>query len=359
MTAALQSGNRLFGFSALLVLSSFGPQDAGQDPLRVFLIESVGFSEADLASVDSGRVATHYLPGGDDREIGVFAVVRLEVPGAFAVEQVSRPELFGLSSAVPAIGRFSDPPRLSDVADLTFPREDLKALRECRVGACDVKLSAEVIERFLREVDWEAEGGLDEAADLARRMLVDYVASYMEGGDSALGSYADKEEVLSIAEGFAALLESASQFAEAVPELHAYMADYPNARLPNSEDIIYWTREDFGLKPVVSLYHSTVYSPAGSGASQRVIAQKQIYASHYFHAALGVMTVVGSAGVEGKQVAYLLYARRARFDGELRGFRRIIVRSRLSDKTSSHLGLIRDRLEEAYRNGLSVEDGIN
>ncbi|HEU5256125.1 MAG TPA: hypothetical protein VFU28_09055 [Vicinamibacterales bacterium] len=46
------------------------------------------------------------------------------------------------SPYVLAIGRFSHPPRLHDLADLSFDDEDTSDLANCRPGHCDLELSA-------------------------------------------------------------------------------------------------------------------------------------------------------------------------------------------------------------------------
>ena len=43
------------------------------------------------------------------------------------------------------------------VAPLQIGREDID-LRNCRVGNCDIRLPRNVIERFQRDIDWNAPG---------------------------------------------------------------------------------------------------------------------------------------------------------------------------------------------------------
>lgn len=352
------SANRLFGFSGLTLLGLMSGQEESQgEALRRFLLERSPLVEADLAAVDDGQIITQVLGGEDKRAMAVLGVVRLAVPGDFSGELLSDPELLVLSSLGPEFGTFSDPPRIEDVEDLDFPRQDIEALRTCRVGACDVKLPAAVIERFRREIDWESDEGAANAAALAREMLVDYVASYRAAGNAALGAYADKEEVLSIAEGFELLLEDAKPLAELVPSLHAYLINYPRQRPDRAEDLVYWVRENFGIKSVVSLYHMIVYRTGADLASPVVIASKQLYASHYFQAVLNVMAVFDASGERGQPSSYLISVQSARFDGELGGFKRIIVRSRLNREVAGDLESLRDRLEASYRASLTAEAG--
>ena len=81
------------------------------------------------------------------------------------------------------IGRFSDPPVLEDLAPLTVDRTDVD-LRACRVGDCDVRLPADVIGRFQREVDWHARDADARASALFKQVLLDNVRAYVSGSAS-------------------------------------------------------------------------------------------------------------------------------------------------------------------------------
>ncbi len=87
------------------------------------------------------------------------------------------------------------------------------------------------------------------------------------------------------------------------------------------------------MRPVLTITHQTLYTlPAGRPppAPSAVIATKQIYATHYFDAALGLSLMFddGSAGF------YLLSVNRARtrsLSSFLRGFARGQVQKRSHD----------------------------
>ena len=80
------------------------------------------------------------------------------------------------------VGTFSTPARLEDVASLIIDEADLKRLSECRVEDCDVRLSADGIERVRRGIDWRAADASRNASLLVRRLLVDYVTRYRQSG---------------------------------------------------------------------------------------------------------------------------------------------------------------------------------
>ena len=105
------------------------------------------------------------------------------------------------------------------------------------------------------------------------------------------------------------------------------------------------------MKPVVSLHHAVVHAPAAEKVPSAAVALKQLYASHYFQAALNVMAVVDATGDTGEPSAYVLFTRHARFDGPLTGFGRMLVRVRLQDGGTETLNRLRERVEEEYRAG--------
>ena len=52
-----------------------------------------------------------------------------------------------------------------------------------------------------------------------------------------------------------------------------------------TKDWFYWERVKFGLKPTLRVLHVVTMATDGPNGRGYVIAEKQLYASHYFHAA--------------------------------------------------------------------------
>lgn len=139
---------------------------------------------------------------------------------------------------------------------------------------------------------------------------------------------------------------------EFVPEFHWYLQEYPRARLSGTEDFIYWSKEKFGLKPVVSLTHVTIYRRKQGSITNTLIASKGIYASHYFDASLGMTGFVHDEGDAGLPVPYLMYLNRSRADalkGGFSGLKRTIVESRARKGLEENMILMKERLESSYR----------
>ena len=91
----------------------------------------------------------------------------------------------------------------SDLSGLTLDPDDLKALKTCREGACDVQLPTSSITAFQNAVDWgKPDAGAGQANGLARGMVLDLVRAYRRGGNTALGVYRDKDHPARVTDQF-------------------------------------------------------------------------------------------------------------------------------------------------------------
>jgi hypothetical protein len=260
---------------------------------RSFLRKAVGFNEAQLQAVEAGRVVTKLLPAADKPEIAAFGAVRLRGDHAAFVSRVRRELGVARSGAsILQVGRFSNPPRIEDLAGLTLEQDDFDAARECRPGDCKIKLARSAMERIRREIDWKASDARTRATSLMRQMLVEYTTAYMRGGSAEMATYADKERPLDTSAEFRKLLVASPYLVEYVPELHRYLEEYPKGSLAGAEDVFYWWKDSFGPKATISMNHVTIWAAAERGVA--VIASKRIYASHYFQAGLDLLAVVAA-----------------------------------------------------------------
>ena len=57
--------------------------------------------------------------------------------------------------------------------------------------------------------------------------------------------------------------------------------------------MLYWTKEDFGMRPIIRISHQAIYRSRG-GHRRRIIATNQVYADHYLDAALDVTLAIDS-----------------------------------------------------------------
>ena len=282
----------------------------------------------------------------EKREVAVVGVARLRATTACFATRFQDIENFKKNPAVLRIRKFVGPVDLQDLKGFRLEAADLADLRVCHVGNCKVKLPVGAVERLAREVDWSQPDHDRRAQSVVREELLSYIGTYLQQGNSALIEYRDKNKPVRLADEFRAVLNSRPGLAGVVPEFHEYLARYPTEVLPDVSEFFYWSTESFGLKPVASVTHVSIYAQPG----RIVIASKQIYASHYFDASLGSTAALDENAEAPGPSMYLLYLNRSSIDllhGFLGGFRRAILRGRLREGMRRNLVEVVRKLESS------------
>ena len=301
------------------------------------LRENLAFDETDFAALQQGQTVVKLLPARDKREVAVSGLVSLQVPAEVFLQSF-RESMFRKSSpAILEIGSFSSQPTPDDLKGLTIENRDIEDLKECVVGDCRLKLSAMMIERFQREVDWEAPDYGNQATQLLKVMLLEYVRDYLARGDVALIEYNDKAKTVRLAEEQRALKASSSYIYDGLTRFSQYVRGFPRSKLANVENTIVWSKVMFGLKPVIAINHITIYKNEKEGGPQVLIASKQIYANHYFDSSLALTAFVSIPGASPG--SYLFYENRSRADG-LEGMFSKIKRGIVEDRAVDGLKVL-------------------
>jgi hypothetical protein len=320
-----------------------GLQQPGNDPFQ-FLAPSVVVSAGDRADLDRGQVVARVL-SGKGGQLAVFVATRLNAqPDALVAWTRAIAEL-KRSKFVLAIGRFSDPPRPSDLEELTLDQRDLDAIRQCRPGSCGLKLSAGDIESLTGVVATAGADWRDAVQREFRRLLAERVVQYRGGGLAALPSPADRKKSRRPGDALSEIVEQ-SPYLTKLPHVVAWLKDYPNADSA-VESFFYWSKEYYGEgKPVISITHVGIVRPASDHRLPAIlVAGKQIFATHYVEGGLGLTMVLRDAT---KGTPYLAYVNRSQVD-LLRGFFGGFVRGVLEDRVERQAPLIvrglRARLE--------------
>lgn len=324
------------------------PADPGAlpGPLERFLATSVRPTAAERKELLAGAPITKLLDSDESSEVAVFGAVWIAAPPARYLDAVRDIEHLERGAAFRATKRIGNPPAPGDFARMTLPDDDVDDLRDCSVGDCKIKLSAEAIETLRREVDWSRPTAREEARALFRRIAFKYVTGYVEGGNARLAVYRDKSRPRSVADEFRSLVDQMPAIANGAPALKRYLLDYPGFSLPGSTDVLYWQETAFGLKPTIRISHVVI---DGRG-DMPVVASKMIYASHYFWTALETRMLVPDPS-RGTGF-WFVTVNRSRSDG-LSGFLGIFVRGRVRKDvrkgTLSVLTATKWRLEGAAR----------
>jgi hypothetical protein len=327
---------------------------APQPEPYTFLRKQLAFSPTELATLETGQILVKLPKTPETREVAAFAIMRLDVPTDFFVERVRDIVNFKKSENVLQIGKFSSPPRIEDLAGLTVDAVDIAAIKGCRVKSCDLKMSAAFIERFRKEVNWAAPNHPEQVTQLVRVMLLEIVQSYLKSGNAALATYEDKSFALGLSAEVRALLKPASYMYGYVPEFQKYMEEFPLSRpetAANFEHFVYWSKEDFGLKPVISVTHVTIHRRGSVHSQDVIIGSKGIYANHYFEASLGLTSFIRSQSSSPPR-SYLIYVNRSRTDalrGMFAGLKRSLIGGRLRDGAKKSMEMIKTKLETEHR----------
>ena len=304
-----------------------------------------GFTSEELARFDTGESVARAMIQGSE-EIVAIAAVKIHAARDRVVDYYGQMISYVDGSTTLAFGRFSTPPVPGDVKDLAFDADEIDDLRSCKPGKCDIKLGGGSLEALRTSVDWAASDVVDRVNAFARKAATDYVAAYQARGDAALVSYNDRANPVSLQQQWRGILGNASYFHEYVPELKAYLEQYPGASLAGGRDVLYWVKENYGFKPVISIVHGVVYQPP-SRADRTFVAQKQIYASHYYDASLALATVL-AATENGAPITYLVYANRSRGDvlrGGFGGVKKNVMQSQARKAAQETLATIKTQLE--------------
>lgn len=297
---------RIFLGALLISLStSIGLGQSSITEFQQVLREKAAFDEADFAALQLNQPVVRLSPTSDKREVAVSGLVNVRAAANDFLKSYLDSMTRKNNAAILEIGSFGKEPSLTDLQNLTIEARDLEDLKECITEDCQVKLSASMIERFRREIDWQSPDHELAATNLFKQMLLDYVRDYRTRGNAALLEYSDKRNRVSLANELRALTDAPGY-------INSLLAD-SKVGLQLVEDAIVWSKIKFGLKPVLAINHIRIYRRDGDVGPQVVIASNQIYANHYFNAFRALTAFVSVPGPA--QAAYLVYENRSIADG--------------------------------------------
>jgi hypothetical protein len=300
------------------------PPLAGAPPrARELLRDIAQFTDVEWVAVERGEPIAKVL-GTDTREVAVAGAVRITGSREVLLQRSRDISTLKRSAIVLDASTFSPTPSAADLMRVPFEDRSLD-LRACRPGDCAVRLAEADIARFHREVDWRTTDWRNQSAAVWREVLAGYARAYRARGRSGLPEYVNKREALSVASEVSLLLAEFGFVAAYSPELYAYLRDFGPQGPLGAEHTLYWTKEDFGVRPILRISHQVIYRSGGE-LPTAIIATNQVYADHYLDASLGV-TLAIDAGPD----FYMIVMNRARtrsLSGLLRRFVRTTVQNR-------------------------------
>jgi len=135
-------------FLLLLTLSA-QPAPGG---LQEFLESQLAFTPSELSALNTGQIIVRLPRTPETREVAAFAIMRLNVTSDFFLDRMRDIVNFKKSDNVLQIGKFSGPPRIEDLENLTLDRDETDTVRRCRLLKCDFKLSGSDIDRLEKKL---------------------------------------------------------------------------------------------------------------------------------------------------------------------------------------------------------------
>ena len=317
-----------------LISTDIVPAAVARVPLQIFT--DLGLTSQQIAAIDAGTAVAKVLAWGGPSEVYVFGAVHVGGSPDTYLEAARDIGRLKRAPGYEGIGEIREDATVADLSALAFDPDDVKALKNCREGSCEVQLPSSGIQRFRDGVDWSRPDAADRATALARQGVLQLVQAYRRGGNEALGEYRDKQHPARVADQFKMMLDRASALPDVLPELRRYLLDYPNAELAGADSWAYWEKVSFGLKPTIRVNHAVIYKGRSQGRDFAVVAIKQLYATHYFHTALDTSVCVDDGATVAPHGFYLLTLKGSQQEG-LTGIKGSILRKVVVDKTRSSL----------------------
>jgi hypothetical protein len=328
---------------ALLGVSRPGAADGGMTRALAFLVPTIRLSSDEQTTLGNDRAIARVLSVTRD-DISLFGITPVRASGSELIRASRNIARLRQSPQVLAIGRFSDPPRLSDLDKLTLDQGDVDAIPQCRPGNCDLKLSD--AEMAALQAVMRQPGGRARVQQAFREVIFARVQAYLEGGLAALQPLHDHDEPVNLQEQFLSVLHGSSSLMSEAPWLVPYLAGPPVPAPPNVSWYLYWSTEKYAGRPVVRVAHLLATElPDGPVGPQAVLVEKQLFALHYINALIGVTTLSAAGGTDPN---FLVYANRSRVDflgGFFGPIKRTIVRHEVEGYLVKILAFARRRLE--------------
>jgi hypothetical protein len=330
---------------ATAVLPGFSQSNSD---LQTFFHENIGLSQDQIAAIRSGKPVAKVLPSRTPAEVFLFGAVYIHAAPEsyiqFARDFDRRREL----PSYWALGVFGNPPRLSDLKDFSFDRDEIEALKKCTPGDCQIQMPASSMEELHRSIDWSAADVNEQVNQLLQKTVLQGLLAYQQEGNQALGTYNDKRDPAVVPRQFSYMLSYAKALPAHLPDFYNYLPAYPNAKPANVEDTFYWAKVKFGLKPTLRIVQMVTMRGDSGDPIAYAIAQKQLYSSHYFETALD-LTFCIRGGDDSKQSGFYLIMTMGSEQAGLSGARGAIIRKAAVTRSASSLqrGLasIKDTLE--------------
>jgi hypothetical protein len=149
-----------------------------------------------------------------------------------------------------------------------------------------------------------------------------------------------------------------SPFVARTPQLVNYLEHYPSAPLKGAESFLFWSKETYAWKPMISITHVTILRRHGDGPSPEVLViSRDIFSTRYTGGSLVFAALVNDPSLPPTQ-RYLVYVNRTWVDA-VRALWRPFVEYRVKAQGKKVFAVVRDRLEQTGELSTQVEHRID
>jgi len=306
--------------------------------LQNYFRDSIGLSQEQIADIRNGKAVAKVLKSRTPAEIFVFGAVYIKATPDNYVKLAGDFDRLRKLPEFLEIGKFSDPPRAADLEGFKFDSDDIKSLKECKPGDCDVQMPAEAIENIHKSINWSAPPAeLDrQVSQHLHERVIEGLRAYQRDGNQPLGVYVDKENPTNVPKQFEYMLSYAKALPKYLPDFHRYLLAYPNAKSENISDMFYWAKVKFGLKPTLRIVQVVTLRDNSANEAAYAIAEKQLYSSHYFETALDLTFCIRGTD-DPKQPGFFLIKAMGSEQAGLTGVKGSMVRKVAVGRTASSL----------------------
>jgi hypothetical protein len=323
---------------ACISIATLAAQPAAPTTTERLLIDRLSLPQADVARMQAGEAVAWKLAANAPNEVGGAGAIRAKGDHRRLVAWFRDIEAFMRAAGTENVGVIHSPATPADFARLNLDDVEFADLQKCRPGKCDVRMPESYLSRFQTEITWTAPDAGGQAARLAKQMLGEYVRSYQDGGDAALGAHHDQKDPAAIANGFKDMLRRATKVWDLAYPLASYLETFPKGRPEGAEDHFYWTRDKLLTKQMLTLHHVVLQElPAG----RVLLADKQFYASRQVDEALMVALLVPTADAKGFDLIVAVRARAEAAGGVTGRMLRGRIESDLIDGLKTYLEWIK------------------
>lgn len=319
----------------------FAQPSAAADPFDFFR-PPVVVSSQERVRLERGETVVKSIPAVDG-QVAIFSASKTTVAGDRLLRWVHRIDAMKRGRYAPVVVRFSDPPRADDLATLELEPDDLAELRDCRPGACGVQLGDAEMATLVPLARARRAGWQTDVQQAFRAAMLARAERYLASGLAGLAPYRDGDTPVRLDDEFQALMRQTPFMRTGLPALAEFLLRFPDARPPNVQSFLYWSKEILGQKPVVSITHVTMTRP--EHGPDAIVASRQVYATHYMSGSLAITAIVGGRTGPARYLVYLNRSRVDVLDGFFGGLVRRIVERRLRDEAGQVVDALRRRLE--------------